>query len=255
MIEWIRRQSLRMAQEMDPGHSYGILEAMRRGGVFDRELVDVLVERMSDEVDRFSTHDIVEGFKVLADLGLARGFLLRRMAQISFENLHVFMPKQLCHLISSLGKLRFLVRSNVDGIIDELLPALNEGRLRAADLSRLAFGLAMLSPEYDDYHIVQQVMEQFLEKSKTEMVYLVHLVDAGWAACRYKHIFGDKENPVRQVPEGFSSETSGESEEEGEKKKPDAPLTALFRRLFSQSVTKNRVLLLKTHEIGLSLRL
>jgi hypothetical protein len=36
-----------------------LLEAFRRWGVFDRQLVDLLVERMSDEVDRFTTRDLV----------------------------------------------------------------------------------------------------------------------------------------------------------------------------------------------------
>lgn len=30
-----------------------LLEAFRRWGVFDRQLVDLLVERMTDEVDQF----------------------------------------------------------------------------------------------------------------------------------------------------------------------------------------------------------
>lgn len=38
-----------------------LLEAFRRWGVFDRQLVDLLVERMSDEVDRFTTRDLAPG--------------------------------------------------------------------------------------------------------------------------------------------------------------------------------------------------
>lgn len=40
-------------------HCITLLEAFRRWGVFDRQLVDLLVERMSDEVDRFTTRDLV----------------------------------------------------------------------------------------------------------------------------------------------------------------------------------------------------
>ena len=35
-------------------------EAFRRWGVFDRQLTDLIVERMSDEVDRFTTRDLVD---------------------------------------------------------------------------------------------------------------------------------------------------------------------------------------------------
>ena len=71
-------------------------------------------------MDRFSSRDICDALKVLADLGLARGFLLRRLAQLSFENLHVFSMKQLTGVLYSLAKLRFVVKANVEDVLDHL---------------------------------------------------------------------------------------------------------------------------------------
>lgn len=109
-----------MAQDLDPAHCNGLLEAFRRWGLFDRELADTLVERMTDEIDRFSSKDIVDALVVLSNLGLARGFLLRRLAQLAFENLHVFSQKNLCGLLYALAKLRFLIRANVEDVLDHL---------------------------------------------------------------------------------------------------------------------------------------
>ena len=46
-------------EDLEPGHCAMLLEAFRKWGVFDRQLVDMIVERMSDEVDRFTTRDLV----------------------------------------------------------------------------------------------------------------------------------------------------------------------------------------------------
>ncbi len=50
LIEFIRAESLKVCQDIEPSQAIGLLEAFRRWGLFDRELVDVLIERMTDEV-------------------------------------------------------------------------------------------------------------------------------------------------------------------------------------------------------------
>ena len=54
-IEFIRQEALKRVDDLEPAHCISLLDSFRRWGVFDRELVDLLVERMSDEVDRFTT--------------------------------------------------------------------------------------------------------------------------------------------------------------------------------------------------------
>ena len=56
-------------------------EAFRRWGVFDRQLIDVVVDRLSDEINSFTSREAVEALSVLSKLGLPRGFLIRRTAQ------------------------------------------------------------------------------------------------------------------------------------------------------------------------------
>ena len=45
---------------------------------------------------------------VLSRLGLARGFLLRRLCSLAFENLRQFSARELAKMTYSLAKLRFL---------------------------------------------------------------------------------------------------------------------------------------------------
>merc|ERR1712224_815519 len=96
---------------------------------------------MSDEVDRFAARDVVQAVAVLSRLGLARGFLLRRLCTLAFENLQQFTPRELTMMAYSLARLRFLAQPNVDDICDAVAPDLH--RLSNTQLSELLFALAM----------------------------------------------------------------------------------------------------------------
>eukprot|EP00928_Gymnodinium_smaydae_P001824 TRINITY_DN10654_c1_g1_i5.p1 TRINITY_DN10654_c1_g1~~TRINITY_DN10654_c1_g1_i5.p1 ORF type:complete len:1090 (+),score=105.06 TRINITY_DN10654_c1_g1_i5:81-3350(+) len=119
-VEYIRTESLKIMSEFEPGHCSMLLEAFRRWGVFDRQLTDLAVERLCDEIDRFTGRDIVATLGVASRLGLARGFLLRRLCTSAFDNLRQFTPLQLVRMSYSLAKLRFLSPSMIDDVIDSL---------------------------------------------------------------------------------------------------------------------------------------
>lgn len=50
-------------------------------------------------------------------LRLARGFLLRQLSSLAFENLHQFSQQQLLLLMRGLGRLRFLTPANCDALL------------------------------------------------------------------------------------------------------------------------------------------
>eukprot|EP00392_Amoebophrya_sp_AT5.2_P009321 g9349.t1 len=232
LIEFVRQETLKVVQDVEPAHANALLEAFRRWGFFDRQMHDMIVERMTDEVDRFSSRDIVDALKVLSDLGLVRGFLLRRLAQLAFENLHVFTPKQLVGITYSLARLRFLVKMNM------------EHTLSAADTSKLFFSLAMLQPEFDDADLVRELASRFLDAHRKQVVYMIHLVDACWAVCRFKHLFDGSTTTTTTT----SASQSRDVEPYGER------VQDLFQRLFASPVPRNRVLLAKAFEVVNSLQ-
>ncbi|CAD7950425.1 unnamed protein product [Amoebophrya sp. A25] len=227
LVEFVRMETLKCVQDVEPAHANALLEAFRRWGFFDRRMHDMIIERMTDEVDRFSSRDICDALKVLSDLGLVRGFLLRRLAQLAFENLRVFTPKQRVGITYSLARLRFLVRMNMDDVLDHLRDDLEENALSAADVSKLFFSISMLHPEFDDHALVKDLASRFLDQHRKQVVYMIHLIDAAWAIVRFKHVF-DKDCYAKRVED-------------------------LFSRIFSMPVARNRVLLAKLFEVVHSL--
>lgn len=113
-IEFLRKEVLKRIDDLEPAHCNILLEAFRRWGVFDRELIDFLVERMSDEVDRFTTRDLVDAVAVISRLGLARRFLLSRLRALAFENLEQFSMKQLATMSYAMARLRILEAKDLD---------------------------------------------------------------------------------------------------------------------------------------------
>lgn len=140
-VEFVRTEALKLIHDFEPLHCAMLLEAFRRWGVFDRSLVDLVVERLSDEIDRFSSKDVVEVLGVLSRLGLARGFLLRRICSITFDNLLQFTPRELVRVAYALAKMRFMSRSMVDDFGDVIMAEVH--RLSVSYLSQLLFALAM----------------------------------------------------------------------------------------------------------------
>ena len=85
----------------------------------------------------------------MSKLGLARGFLTRRLAVVAYENLHVFNTRQVVKVFYALSKLRFVkTRSNTDDVLDVLrenIAILGEAgcELTPNLVSRLVFALAI----------------------------------------------------------------------------------------------------------------
>lgn len=159
-VEFLRNEVIKVMDDLEPAHCVMVLEAFRRWGVFDREFFDMIVERMSDEVDRFTTRDIVDSFAVISRLGLARGFLLRRLCTLAFENLRQFTSRELAKIAYSLSKLRFLAESNIDELIDALRPDMH--KLVKSQVSELLFALAMVDARHQ-IDLARDLVAQYVD--------------------------------------------------------------------------------------------
>jgi len=181
-IEFIKAEAIKLVDDMEPAHCILLLEAFRRWGVFDRQLVDVLVERMCDEIDRFSARDVVDAFAVISRLGLARGFLLRRLCTLAFDNLRQFTPRELSKMSYALAKLRFLTPGNIADLADVLKADLH--RLRGSQVTELLFALAMADAR-EQIDLARTLSDQYLAEMKDSKAprTLSSLIDFAWSLC------------------------------------------------------------------------
>eukprot|EP00928_Gymnodinium_smaydae_P001821 TRINITY_DN10654_c1_g1_i2.p1 TRINITY_DN10654_c1_g1~~TRINITY_DN10654_c1_g1_i2.p1 ORF type:complete len:547 (+),score=69.35 TRINITY_DN10654_c1_g1_i2:81-1721(+) len=176
-VEYIRTESLKIMSEFEPGHCSMLLEAFRRWGVFDRQLTDLAVERLCDEIDRFTGRDIVATLGVASRLGLARGFLLRRLCTSAFDNLRQFTPLQLVRMSYSLAKLRFLSPSMIDDVIDALQSDVD--RLLVTQISELLFSIAMADAQQQT-SLVRSLVAQYAAKPNDHKSF-TSLADFSWS--------------------------------------------------------------------------
>lgn len=176
-IEFVRTEAMKLMDDLEPGHCNLLLEAFRRWGVFDRQLVDMLVERMCDEVDRFTARDVVEALAVVSRLGLPRGFLLRRLCTLAFDNLRQFSPRELTKVAYALAKLRFMAQSNVDDLVDALQQDLP--KLEGSQITELVYALAMCDARHH-LDTVRNLLSAYMSEPVQQRS-LSSLIDMVWA--------------------------------------------------------------------------
>lgn len=223
-VEFVKAQAVQMIDDLEPAHCVLILEAMRRWGIFDRQLVDLIVERLLDEVDRFAGRDVVDCLKVVSQMGLARGFLLKRLCTLAFENLSQFSTHELVKMSYSLAKLRFLALSNVDDLVDAVRPEMH--RLSPTQSSEMLSSLAMVHATHQaDFS--RSLVDQYMSGSQDlSRVALGSLVDFAWSLQ--------------------SLELAGEFSTE---------FTAVLAEIFGRSPPQNRLPLMKLYDVICGLEL
>uniref|UniRef100_A0A0G4F1C6 RNA-editing substrate-binding complex 6 protein domain-containing protein n=1 Tax=Chromera velia CCMP2878 TaxID=1169474 RepID=A0A0G4F1C6_9ALVE len=214
LVEFVRLETLKTIHDFGPRDLHTLLEALRQWHFFNRELLDLICEKMVDEVNRFTSRDVVDTLRVLSLTGLARGFLIRRLSSLAFEALEQFTPPQLIRVAYSLARLRFLTVQNLEEVLDALAPHIGSlGPVQTADLLHT---MAML--DYgENEELLGKLVDQFASQQCRS---ILPLVDFLHAMCVFELY---KENP-----EAFK--------------------TAL-QRVLSSPVTKNRMVLMKLSEV------
>lgn len=178
-VDFIRMESMKMVQDFTPESGVMVLEAFRRMNVFNRALVDNVVERLTDEVDRFTSKDIVNCVTVFAKIGLGRGFLLRRLSKLSFENLNLFSQSQLVRLLSGFARLRFITTAGTDALLNAI---------ESHGISKLAPNLvteALFASGLTNYNGESLVLDKLVDSTveRLEALSLTSMVDFAWALC------------------------------------------------------------------------
>jgi len=176
-VEFVKIESLKMMQDFSPENAILLLESFRRMNVFNRELTDNIVERLTDEVDRFTARDIVNSIVVFSKLSLGRGFLLRRLSKLSFENLSLFTPSQVVKLYGGFARLRFLTSDGIGEVFSFLEPHLPS--LSPNQMAEILFSTAMSSYGNESPLVVR--MASAVMAAGPEKMSLTAQVDTVWA--------------------------------------------------------------------------
>lgn len=216
-VDFVRIESMKMMQDFSSESAITMLEAFRRIGIFSRELTDNLVERLTDEVDRFSSKDIVNCVTVFSRLGLGRGFLLRRLSRLSYENLSLFSETQLVRLAGGFARLRFTTSASVEEILCEVEKR-GIKNFSASQACELLFAAAMTP--YTGNSTVLDSLVKLVDRNMDSLT-VTSQVDAAWALS------------VLDETESYAS-----------------VLDRLKKGIFSIPPPSNRQLLLKALEIG-----
>ena len=177
VTEFLRIEATKMMQDFNPEDAILLLEGFRRMNIFNRELGDNVVERLTDDVSRFTSRDIVNCVVVFSKLGLGRGYLLRRLSNLASQNLSLFSQSQLVKLLSGFASLRFLSTEGVEGF----LTAIGVGgleRLSPNQQSDALFAVA-ISGYSGSSTLVNQLAENVV--SKVNKLNLTGQVNSAWA--------------------------------------------------------------------------
>eukprot|EP00930_Biecheleria_cincta_P088178 TRINITY_DN77410_c0_g1_i1.p1 TRINITY_DN77410_c0_g1~~TRINITY_DN77410_c0_g1_i1.p1 ORF type:complete len:580 (+),score=99.04 TRINITY_DN77410_c0_g1_i1:58-1797(+) len=211
-IEFIRSEAIQLMDDLEPSHCVMLLEAFRRWGISKGQIVDKIIERMSDEVDRFTAHDLVDALAVISRLGLARAFLLRQLCELAFNSLNQFDPRQLARMANSLAKLRFISNEDIDRLADAIRPDLEQ--LAASQVSELLFALAMVDARHQS-DLARVLIAQFMASpGGVSAMSSSSLIDFAWSLAALdliakfeaefkavlEEIFGNRSPPQNRVP-------------------------------------------------------
>lgn len=140
-FEHIKKETVSNIDAYTPTLLTQLLESMRLSQNLDLELTNLIVEKMCEEIDRFTTKDVSLALKTLSMAGIPRGFLIRRLCNLVFDNISHFHYTALINIIYNLTKLKFTTNNHVDIIyknVEEHLEHCNN-----ASLSELLFTFYM----------------------------------------------------------------------------------------------------------------
>eukprot|EP00922_Rhytidocystis_sp_ex-Travisia-forbesii_P052843 GHVS01078382.1.p1 GENE.GHVS01078382.1~~GHVS01078382.1.p1 ORF type:complete len:556 (-),score=38.22 GHVS01078382.1:1360-3027(-) len=155
--EFFRLETQKILPDCTPMDLHKLVEGFRLFGCLNRELSDSLIEKMSDEIDRYTSKDVCETLAVLANAGLSRGFLIRRLSSLAFENLNQFSAIRLVSLLDSLSRLRFLTADNYADVLDLLKQNVHD--LYGPHVAKLTYALC-LGNCVEQVSFVKQMIEQ-----------------------------------------------------------------------------------------------
>eukprot|EP00397_Hematodinium_sp_SG-2012_P044027 GEMP01049073.1.p1 GENE.GEMP01049073.1~~GEMP01049073.1.p1 ORF type:complete len:513 (+),score=106.26 GEMP01049073.1:135-1673(+) len=189
MQEFCRQEAMKGVEFARPSECTAFLEAFRRWGIYDRVLVDMIVEKLQDDIDECSAQDVTSAVIVMARLNLARGFLIRRLCSHAFGNLHMFTTKQCITLLYGLAKLRFTSKSEAWDLLDHIQKEIED--VKPTQACDLLYALAMIGFDGDNEAILSLIEKTLNEQDKLA---LIPRIDLALAIVHYRHLLKERQD-------------------------------------------------------------
>ncbi|PFH37179.1 hypothetical protein BESB_036370 [Besnoitia besnoiti] len=192
VADFVLAECVKLLPEMEPFHVTLLFGSLRRMRCLNRDVANLMIEKLTDDVDRFTSDDVVGVLRALAANSITRGFLLRRVATLVFDNMDSFTPKQLASILNSLSLLRFLTVENGEELLSRLRSSLYE--LPATSVAEILEALTILN--FPRPEAVRTCIDLIAEKNgavETEVWLRDHMVIVAHAVIQFQ--LYDK-NPV-----------------------------------------------------------
>ncbi|KYF43056.1 putative Pb-reticulocyte-binding protein [Toxoplasma gondii ARI] len=161
VADFVLAECVKLLPEMEPFHVTLLFGSLRRMRCLNRDVANLMIEKLTDDIDRFTSDDVVGVLRALASNSITRGFLLRRVATLVFDNLDSFKPKQLASVLNSLTLLRFLTVENGEELFSCLSGSLSE--LPAASIAEILEALTILN--FPRPEVVRTCLDLLAEKN------------------------------------------------------------------------------------------
>lgn len=117
-VQFVRDESLHLMAEFGPHELYKLLNALHVMRLYSRQLIDFIVEKMSEEIDRFTPMDIVQSLDTIATMGLVRVHITQQLASLALKNMDQLTSSELTSIASSLGRLRFIKADDFMAVLE-----------------------------------------------------------------------------------------------------------------------------------------
>ncbi|SOV10206.1 conserved Plasmodium protein, unknown function [Plasmodium sp. gorilla clade G2] len=187
-FEHIKKETISNIDAYTPTLLTQLLESMRLSQNLDVELTNLIVEKMCEEIDRFTTKDVTLALKTLSMAGIPRGFLIRRLCNLVFDNISHFHHTSLINIIYNLTKLKFTTTSHIDVIYKNVEENLENCNVTTLCELLYTFYMNEINEEYKINRIFENIKYEQFNTTKTAI-----LIDFIHAATYYnKYIEKEK---------------------------------------------------------------
>ncbi|VWU50019.1 RAP protein, putative [Hepatocystis sp. ex Piliocolobus tephrosceles] len=186
-FEHVKKETLANIDAYTPTLLTQLLESMRLSQNLDVEMTNLIVEKMCEEMDRFTTKDVTLALKTLSMAGIPRGFLIRRLCNLVFDNISHFHYTALINIIYNLTKLKFTTINHIDVIYKNVEEHIEKCNINTLCELLYTFYMNQINEESKINKIFENINYDHFNTTKTAVI-----IDFIHAATYYNKYIKDK---------------------------------------------------------------
>ncbi|EUD65301.1 hypothetical protein C922_04244 [Plasmodium inui San Antonio 1] len=187
-FEHVKKETISNIDAYTPTLLTQLLESMRLSQNLDVELTNLIIEKMCEEIDRFTTKDVTLALKTLSMAGIPRGFLIRRLCNLVFDNISHFHHSALVNILYNLTKLKFTTTNHIDVIYKNVEEHLEDCNVTTLCELLYTFYMNEINEENKIRKIFDHIHYDHFNTTKTAVI-----IDFVHAATYYKnYVDGEK---------------------------------------------------------------